>query len=156
MTDSAEQVYQGIMGGYRDEQRIYEELLDLANRQFDLLSKGEQETVVEVVAEKGKRIARIQQIEEGLTEWRTQWPEVEPGISESNRQALDQQVARLRVLIQSILERDEESEVLMKNWAQKATGKMHQMRQSRAATQAYLNQKGQAGSMGPCLFDKKE
>lgn len=156
MTLDAQKVYQQMYDCYRSERVKYLELQQLSQRQFDLLSQGNQEEAIAVVGRKGRLIAEIGEIEGRLEPLKEQWNEKRALLSTESEQPLADLVEELKGLIQSILDQDAESEVLLKELAKETSQRMHQLRQGQQAAQAYQSQKRQGGSPDPCLIDRKE
>jgi len=156
-SQDAQSVVQQMMDGYRAEKVLYQQLLELAGRQLEALSQGQADQAAEIAREKGLRIEEIQALHKKLDPARSRLPEIESEIGAQDRQTLSQLGEELRDLIGLILEKDEESELLAKQWSEKITGKIHQAQQSKTAARAYDDQKHPEGKpTGPLFVDRKE
>lgn len=142
--------------GYCRQKSLYESLLVISTLQHELLSRGENEGMIEAVQEKGRLIEQIQAIETELTEARAKWPEIRTEMTSPLREELEGIVGQVRELIESILEKDRESEVLLKHWMGEMAARMKQLRQGRSAASAYKSQVRNPGPDGSILFDQKE
>jgi len=142
--------------GYCRQKSLYEALLVISTLQHELLSRGENEGMIEAVQEKGRLIEQIQAIETELTEARAKWPEIRTEMTSPLREELEGIVGQVRELIESILEKDRESEVLLKHWMGEMAARMKQLRQGRSAASAYKSQVRNPGPDGSILFDQKE
>ena len=151
-----ERVFQQLHEAYQAEKGLYERLRDLSNQQFELLSNGLQEEAAEIVREKSQLITEIGEIEKRLEPVRQKWEEIQDGLEFQAEQPLADLVNELRGLIQSILEQDGESEVLLKHLTEEAAHQMHQVHQGREATAAYRSQNRPGDVPDPCLIDRKE
>ena len=153
----AQSIVQQMMDGYRTEKVLYQQLLELAGQQLEALTQGQAEQAAEIAKEKGRRIEKVQALREKLDPVRGRLPEIENEISAEDRQALQQLGEELRELIGFILEKDEESELLARQWSEKIAGKIHQAHQSKTAARAYEDQKRPEGkSTGSLFVDRKE
>jgi len=152
--------YEEILGElkrhYGAERDLYERLLAKARLQFDLLSKGQQAEAARVVEEKGQIIEEIAGIEGQLAPLKRRWPEIEPGIGEEQRRDLADVVEAIRGLIESILEQDEDSGILLKNRAEEMAEEMQRLRRTKQATRAYRSQSRPSEAGQPYLLDRKE
>lgn len=148
----AEKLYEG----YCKQKSLYEALLVISTLQHELLSRGENDGMTEAVQEKGRLIGQIREIETELTEARSKWPEIRTEIGSPLREELEGIVGQVRDLIETILEKDRESEVLLKHWMGEMAARMQQLRQGRSAANAYKSQTRNLGPDGSVLFDQKE
>jgi hypothetical protein len=87
---------------------------------------------------------------------REQWDEIQEKLGARAEQPLADLVNELKGLIQSVLEQDEESEVLLKHLTEEAADQMHQVRQGRQAAAAYRSHNRPGAVPDPCLVDRKE
>lgn len=142
--------------GYCRQKTLYEALLVISTLQCELLSRGENEGMIEAVQEKGRLIEEIRAIETELSEARNKWPEIRKEIESSLRGELEELVGQIRELIENILEKDRESEVLLKHWMGEMAARLQQVRQGRSATNAYKSQTRNQGPEDSVLFDRKE
>jgi len=152
-----EQVFQELYDAYEAEKGLYERLRDLSGRQLELLSNGQQEQAAEVVREKGDLIAEIGAMEERLEPVRQTWEEIRGEQGIQAEKPLADLAGELRGLIETILEQDSESEILLKQLTEEAARQMHQARQGREAAAAYQSQNQPAERPDPsCLVDRRE
>lgn len=156
MTSKSEvhEAYELLLTNYQNEKVLYQKLLDLAESQVRALSEDQRDVAIGIIQEKGAVIAELQRMEDSIAEPREKWQQFQESFPVEKREVLAHLIEEIREMIQKIIEKDEESEIILRHWTEQSAQAIQQARQSAQAAQAYEKQK--LGDSPSILIDRKE
>lgn len=155
--EQAVQIVSRLEEGFEKQLELYAKLKQLSEAQSAALREGNRERAAEIIRERTPLIEHLSALDRELAEERGQWAQIEELLSEEQRKKVGQQVERIQQVIESILEKDDETRMALKGWEAEANEQRAKMNKVRAATQAYGKQTGESNEGGDSLlFDRRE